>query len=125
MLQTSSPGFQRGERLPLNSLTGQSVLTGKAVRSANVRTDTRFFRADLAQKHNWTSSLIVPLLSEEDGAPGGAEDGAPIGAFSVYSVGAGMGTFLDSEWDEKVLTCLAAYAALAAECALNSNGENE
>jgi signal transduction histidine kinase/putative methionine-R-sulfoxide reductase with GAF domain len=105
MLRASSAGFQHGERLPLSSLTGQAVLTGKAVRSANVRTDTRFFRADLAQAQNWTSSLIVPLLSDEDGAP--------IGAFSVYSVGAGVGSFLDSEWDEKVLTCLAAYAALA------------
>lgn len=106
ILRASSSGFQRGERLPLeNSLTGQSVLTGKAVRSANVRTDTRFFRADLAQSQNWTSSLIVPLLSDDDEAP--------IGAFSVYSVGAGEGSFLDSEWDEKVLTCLAAYATLA------------
>jgi signal transduction histidine kinase len=113
ILRASSPGFQRGVRLPLSSLTGQSVLTGKAVRSENVRTDTRFFRADLAQQQNWTSSLIVPLLSEEDSAPGGAGNGVPIGAFSVYSVGSGMGTFLDSEWDEKVLTCLAAYAALA------------
>ena len=105
ILRAASSGFQRGERLPLqNSLTGQSVLTGKAVRSANVRTDTRFFRADLAQSQNWTSSLIVPLFSDEDDTP--------IGAFSVYSVGAGIGSFLDSEWDEKVLTCLAAYATL-------------
>ncbi|MDF1515129.1 MAG: GAF domain-containing protein [Anaerolineae bacterium] len=106
ILRASSSGFMHGERLPLrSSLTGQSVLTAKAVRSANVRTDTRFFRADLAQSQNWTSSLIVPLLSDEDASP--------VGAFSVYSVGAGVGTFLDSEWDEKVLTCLAAYAALA------------
>lgn len=105
VLRASSPGFQRGDRLPLNSMTGQSILTGKAIRSANVRTDPRFYRVDLAQAQNWASSLVVPLLSDDDGTP--------IGAFSVYSVGAGVGSFLESEWDEKVLTFLAAYAALA------------
>jgi signal transduction histidine kinase len=45
-----------------------------------------------------------------------ADDGLePLGAFSVYSVGAELGRFAESEWDEKVLSVLAHYATLAVQ----------
>ena len=67
--------------------------------------DERFHRVDLARGQNWARALIVPLLS-------GAED-EPLGAFGVYSSSAGPGHFAESEWDKKVLVCLADYAVLA------------
>jgi signal transduction histidine kinase len=44
-----------------------------------------------------------------------SDDREPIGAFGVYSVGSDPGRFAESEWDKKVLTCLAHYAALAVQ----------
>ena len=43
------------------------------------------------------------------------EDGQALGAFSVFSADESAGRFAESEWDEKVLTCLANYAALAVQ----------
>jgi signal transduction histidine kinase len=40
-------------------------------------------------------------------------DREPVGAFSVHRAGSDPGHFTESEWDKKVLTCLARYAALA------------
>jgi signal transduction histidine kinase len=105
-LQVASAGYQRGERLPLHgSLTGQVILNGGPITTDDVRTDPRFHRPDLAQAQDWTRALVVPLLA--------SDDREPIGAFSVYSTGSEPGRFAESEWDEKVLTCLAHYAALA------------
>lgn len=105
-LQAASAGYQRGERLPLHgSLTGEVVRSGVPVRADNVRTDPRFHRADLASAQRWDRALIVPLLS--------SDHPEPIGAFSVYSTVSGSSRFTESVWDEKVLTCLAHYAALA------------
>ncbi|MBN1639856.1 MAG: GAF domain-containing protein [Anaerolineae bacterium] len=106
VLQAASAGHRHGERLPLHgSLTGQAVVTGAPATTDDVQTDPRFHRPDLAHVQNWRRALIVPLHSSGD--PG------PIGAFSVYSTGREAGGFADSVWDEKVLTCLAHYAALA------------
>ncbi len=106
VLEATSGGHERGERLPLqNSLTGQAILQRLPVTTDDVRTDERFNRPDLAQMHNWQRALIVPLL-------GGSQD-EPIGAFSVYSSDNEPGRFAESEWDKKMLTCLAQYAVLA------------
>ncbi len=108
VLQNASSGYQRGERLPLaDSLTGQAVVKRRPVRAGDVRTDPRFNRPDLARNQDWSRALIVPLVTD-----GGSQ---PIGAFSVYSVGSEPARFAESEWDEKVLTCLAHYAALAVQ----------
>ncbi len=105
-LQATTEGLQRGDRLPLEgSLTGLAVLNRAPVVSEDVRQDARFYRADLARSQSWTRALIVPLLS--------SEDGEAIGAFSVYGVQGDPGLFTESEWDQKVLTCLAYYATLA------------
>lgn len=108
VLQVASAGYQRGERLPLHgSLAGQAVLTRAPTRANDVRTDPRFNRPDLAREQNWSRALVVPLLT--------SDALEPLGAFSVYSTEAESGCFAESEWGEKVLTCLAHYAALAVQ----------
>jgi signal transduction histidine kinase len=108
VLQVASAGYQRGERLPLSSsLAGQAIIERRPVRADDVRTDPRFNRPDLAREQDWSRALIVPLLTNGERLP--------IGAFSVYSVGSEPARFAESEWDEKVLTCLAHYAALAVQ----------
>ncbi len=106
VLAAATYGTPRSERLPLRgSLTGLAVIRRAPVMSEDVRDDPRFHRVDLAQQYAWTRALIVPLLS--------SDDGQAIGALSVYSVQGESSRFTESEWDEKVLTCLAYYAALA------------
>lgn len=109
-LRVASSGHRHGEQLPLHdSLTGQAVLTKRPLRVRDVRTDPRFYHTDLAQEQGWTSALIVPLVS------GGSDAAQAIGAFSVYGTADEPGRFIESEWDEKVLTSLAHYAALAVQ----------
>jgi GAF domain-containing protein len=104
ILEASSQGYEHGERIPLkDSLTGQAVLKRAPVVTTDVRSDERFYRPDLAHMQNWAGALIVPLLA--------GDKEQPLGAFGVYS---SMGSnFSESEWDKKVLICLADYAVLA------------
>jgi signal transduction histidine kinase/putative methionine-R-sulfoxide reductase with GAF domain len=105
-LEAASAGYRRGERLPLQgSLAGEAILSRGPVRADDLRTDPRFHRPDLAQAQQWARALVVPLLARDERAA--------IGAFSVYSTIDEPGHFAESVWDEKVLTCLAHYAALA------------
>jgi signal transduction histidine kinase/putative methionine-R-sulfoxide reductase with GAF domain len=107
-LQVASAGYERGEHLPLHgSLAGQSILERAPVRADDVASDPRFCRPDLARAQGWSRALVVPLTA--------GDGGEPVGALSVYSVGSGPARFAESEWDEKVLTCLAHYAALAVQ----------
>ncbi|MGC9349927.1 MAG: GAF domain-containing protein [Anaerolineae bacterium] len=106
VLRATTEGWQRGDRLPLDgSLMGVSVINQAPVISEDVRQDERFYRRDLAQRQNWTRALAVPILS--------SEDGEAMGALSVYGTQGDLAHFTESEWDKKVLTCLAYYAALA------------
>jgi GAF domain-containing protein len=108
ILQEASPGAPRDQRIPVHSsLTGQAVLNRSAVTSPDMRTDPRFSRRDLAYASRWTGALVVPLLA--------SDDCEPLGAFSVYSSESDPGRFAESEWDKKVLTCLAHYAVLAVQ----------
>ena len=105
-LAASKGSGARGERLPVaQSLAGEAVRSRRPVISHDVRVDPRFHRQDLARSQQWGKALVVPLLSEQD------EEA--VGAFSVYGVGEHSGLVTESEWDTKVLTCLAHYAALA------------
>jgi signal transduction histidine kinase/putative methionine-R-sulfoxide reductase with GAF domain len=109
-LAAASTGHRRGDRLPLHgSLTGQAILSGGPVTAEDLRTDERFHRPDLAAAQDWARALVVPLLASKDGAPSSVS----VGAFSVYSTSPELGRFAESEWDAKVLTVLAHYAALA------------
>jgi GAF domain-containing protein len=108
VLEVASAGHQHGERLPLHaSLIGQALVSRGPVLVDDVRTDPRFAHPELARVQGWSRALIVPLLTSD-----GRE---PVGAFSVYSAGTTQGRFAESEWAEKVLTCLAYYAALAVQ----------
>jgi len=122
VLQATTEGPRRGDRLPLReSLTGLAILQRAPVTSEDLRTDHRFYRADLAESQSWTRALIVPLLTSAEATSGGQNGpgGSAIGAFSVYGVGVERGSFAESEWDKKVLTCLAHYAALAYQNAVH------
>lgn len=101
-----SGGYRHGESLPVKgSLAGSAVLKRKPVVSDDVRVDKRFHRVDLAVDQGWSRALVVPLLS--------GSEGEALGAFGVYSSTSGVGHFAESEWDKKVLLCLADYAVLA------------
>lgn len=105
-LQASTPDVERDQSLPLHgSLTGQALIEGVPITSDNVRNDPRFHRSELAEVRAWTRALIVPIVS--------SENGQPIGAFSVYGLEDEPVHFTESQWDTKVLMCLAYYAALA------------
>ncbi len=105
-LRAASGGRQQGERVPLHgSLSGQAVTERAPVTAEDVRSDPRFHRPDLAREQGWGRALVVPMLA--------GDDQEPVGAFGVYSASVEMERPAESEWDEKVLTCLAHYAALA------------
>jgi signal transduction histidine kinase len=106
VVQASSGDFSGGESVPIeNSLVGSAVLTHAPVVAEDVRTDPRFNRRDLAQARGWARALVVPLPSGDD------HDLA--GAMSVFGLESEPGHFAESDWDKKVLTILADYAALA------------
>jgi GAF domain-containing protein/nitrogen-specific signal transduction histidine kinase len=93
-LTASNGDLQRSEKLLLeNGLIGQAVQSKQKVSS------------ELMGPLDRSRALIVPLFS--------GDDGKALGAFSVFGIGSDTGRIAESEWDEKVLTCLAHYAVLA------------
>ncbi len=108
ILQAASGGYVRGERLPRHgSLTGEAINRQGPVTAADVRADPRFRRQDLARAQGWQQALLVPLLVDNGEMP--------VGVFSVYGVGDEGNHLITSDWDKKVLTILAHYAALAVQ----------
>jgi signal transduction histidine kinase len=94
-----------GYRVPVQgSLLGRAVFTRQPVVSARLEDDARLSRRDLAQRMGWESALIVPLLMR---------DGTPRGALGVYA----RETRGFSDWDVRLLTCLANHAAVALQLA--------
>jgi K+-sensing histidine kinase KdpD len=75
------------------NLVEQSIVLKKKVSS------------ELAEAQGWPRALIVPLST--------GDDDSVLGAISVFGLGSDTGRIIESEWDEKVLTCLAHYAVLA------------
>jgi len=53
------------------------------------------------------NSLLMPLVT--------GEDARAVGMFGVFNTEAGEGRSVQSEWDKKVLACLANYAVLAVQ----------
>ncbi len=91
ILTASNGDHHYAEKISLqDGLIGQAVLLKKNISS---------------EPSEGSRALIVPLIS------GDAE--RALGAFSVFSSESGAGRIAESEWDEKVLTCLAHYAVLA------------
>jgi len=104
VLQAASGSLQ-----PRENLAVEDSLAGKAIGARGAKTAVGTGQAcpDLVRPEDCSSALAVPLLA------GDTSD--PVGAFSVYSSGVEPGRFAESEWDIKVLTCLAYYAALAVQ----------
>jgi signal transduction histidine kinase/GAF domain-containing protein len=76
------------------SLMEQAIQQKRTIRSENTDPTS-----------DWSKALIVPLLI--------GDERRALGAFSVFSIETSR--FTESEWDEKVLTCLAHYAVLAVQ----------
>ncbi len=106
ILQVASPGYQRDEAA---SISSRQVSRAIASRSPVLIDNAPPSQAATAPSQYWTRALIVPLLARDVRQP--------IGAFVVYSTESDPDTFAASEWDKKVLTCLADYAALAVRSA--------
>ncbi|MEJ2148619.1 MAG: GAF domain-containing protein [Chloroflexota bacterium] len=105
-LVAANPGHEHDDRLPIQkSLVGRVIVQREPVISNDVRNDPRFYRQDLARAQKWTRALILPITT--------AEASQPVGAFSVFGVVTEPGRFAESDWDRKVMTILADYAALA------------
>lgn len=102
ILVASSGADRHRDRIPLQrSQIGQAVLQRKPVATNDLDSDP------LADARGWSRALIVPLLM--------GTNGQALGAFSVFSTDPQAGRLTESEWDEKVLTFLAHYAALAVQ----------
>ena len=93
ILTASNGDYHHAEKISLqDGLIGQAVLLKKKISS------------DFSASQKWSRALIVPLFA--------GDDERPLGAFSVFSSDTDAGRIAESEWDEKVLTCLAYYAVL-------------
>lgn len=94
VLTASNGEYHHPEKISVKeSSIGQAVLLKKKISS------------ELTESKDWSRTLIVPLFA--------GDDERALGAFSVFSSDSDTGRIAESEWDEKVLTCLAHYAALA------------
>jgi len=91
----------------LSALAEQAILLKKTITADSVNPAPTPKLHKNARPLKQIPALVVPLLR--------GEDGQALGAFSVFSADESAGRFAESEWDEKVLTCLANYAALAVQ----------
>lgn len=97
--------FPSGYRVPVaGSLLGTAVLTRRPVVCADLASDPRLERRDLARRMGWAAALVVPLSSR---------DGTPRGALGVYT----PEPRAFSDWDTRLLTSLANHAAVSLQLA--------
>lgn len=102
-LRASSGAIPPHYRVPVTgSFLGTIVSTGRPAISLDLRLDDRVLHPDLVLRMGLVSALAVPLLTP---------DGTVRGVFSVYTTTAR--TF--SDWDARLLACLANYAVIARE----------
>ena len=107
VLQSASAGYEQSDCASLHrGLASQAILNRGPV--AGVGPEGERYAGDArADSQDRNQSLIVPILA--------SDDRVPVGAFCVYCANSDQGRFAESEWDKKVLTCLAHYAALAVD----------
>ncbi len=104
LTRSVASGNSQSEKLNItDSLTGQAVILKKAI--ALKKLDAGIDPHQFVDSKDWSRGLIIPLFT--------GEDGEIMGAFSISSTNVEVGHLAESEWDEKVLTCLAHYAVLA------------
>lgn len=103
VLRRSNDGRDPGRRLPLkDSIAGQAIRFRQPIAIDDVGRHSSYKPKRFAAEKGWVSGIFVPLLSPYD------EDNA-IGSFSLYATH--LRDF--SDWDKKLLTCLANHAAVA------------
>jgi GAF domain-containing protein len=103
ILRQSTEGYRQGDYLPLEqSFTGQAIRLRQPITIDDVRIHPDFHYKALAVERGWVSAIVVPLL-----IPDGS--GRAVGSFSLYA------DYLRdfSDWDKKLLICLANHAAVA------------
>jgi signal transduction histidine kinase len=103
ILRQSTQGYRRGDQLPLDrSFTGRAIRLRQPITIDDVRLHPDFQYRALAIEQGWVSAIVVPLLIPD-------ESGRALGSFSLYA------NYLRdfSDWDKKLLTCLANHAAVA------------
>ncbi|GAB4545205.1 MAG: hypothetical protein Kow0063_39190 [Anaerolineae bacterium] len=106
ILQAASSGYRQGEAiLAEDKPIAQATIEPGRLAPDGGHVDLGINESEVLETLGWAQALSVPLL-----ASGERE---PIGIFSVYRDRSGSEHFAESEWDKKVLTCLAHYAALA------------
>jgi signal transduction histidine kinase len=100
-LRVSNTDFTPDYEVPVNgSLLGEAIEHRRPAISTDLRADGRIRRRKMLLHMNWSSALIVPLIGP---------DGTPRGAFGAYS----LETRIFSDWDTRLLTCLANHATAA------------
>jgi len=103
VLRQSTETERQDDTLPLSqSFTGQAIKLRQPIAIDDVRTHPDFLNTELAVKKGWVSAIVVPLLPPND-------EQRPVGSFSLYTTH--LRDF--SDWDKKLLTCLANHAAVA------------
>ncbi|MCB0210055.1 MAG: GAF domain-containing sensor histidine kinase [Anaerolineae bacterium] len=103
VLRRSNDGRKVGRRLPLKaSIAGQAIKSRQLISIDDVRQYPKFRPKKFAAKKGWVSGIVVPLLSPRN-------ENSAVGSFSLYATH--LRDF--SDWDKKLLTCLANHAAVA------------
>ena len=105
VLHASIGSLRPKERLGLSGSLAGSVISTRS--AAKVRGPANWVYDDLIAAEGPINALAVPLLA------GGTSQ--PSGVFAVFSANDDASHFIESEWDKKVLTCLAYYAALSVQ----------
>jgi signal transduction histidine kinase/putative methionine-R-sulfoxide reductase with GAF domain len=106
ILQVASSGYQPGQAIALHdNPIGQAIVSRSPITVAELHLGSLSGQPDAGGAGGPSQALIVPLLA--------SHDREPVGAISVYTTASDPGRFTESDWDKKVLTCLAHYAALA------------
>lgn len=102
VVQQSTAGYQVGQSIPLTgSLTEKAIRLKQPVTVDNVQRHPKFVHQTELLAQGWVSVIVVPLLLPKEGRA--------LGSISFFS-----NQLRDfSNWDKKVLTCLAYHAAIA------------
>jgi signal transduction histidine kinase/putative methionine-R-sulfoxide reductase with GAF domain len=106
ILRAATAVANEGERIPLDgSLPGIAVAGQTTASVDRVMAQTFAWQPDLSGVESNSRALAIPLADQ----PGSS----PVGAFCVYGLVDAVGQGGGTEWESKILTCLAHYAALA------------
>ena len=107
VLQAAAGSLRPRDRLPQEGSLAGEVVAERAPRTIAGLQPWAY--PDLVEANGLIGALAVPLQA------GGTLE--PYGVFAVFSPKEDFSRFTESDWDQKVLTCLAYYAALSMQYA--------